>query len=165
MSRRLRTLLPAAAAFASVAFTASGAFAAPAGDPAPIGPNQFFIALVNGKTADAVITVACPFPLTAGELGSPLPGQYVEVEPEASGAASPFGFTGSAANSIAAVFAPSSVVSESLVINDYFVQVPIPTTLKVPCSGSGVVSFDPAPDSATARAATVSVTYGDVASG
>lgn len=165
MSRRLRTLLPAAAAFASVAFTASAAFAGPVGDPAPIGPNQFFIALVNGKTADAVITVVCPFPATAGELGSPLPGQYVEVEPEASGAASPFGFTGSAADSVAAVFGPASTVSASVLIHDYFVHVPIPTTLKVPCAGSGVVSFNPTPGSATSRAATVSVTYGNVATG
>ena len=162
MSRRLRTLLPAAAAFASVAFTASAAFAGPVGDPAPIGPNQFFIALVNGKTADAVITVVCPFPLTAGELGSPAPGQYVEVEPEAPGTATPFGFTGSAANSITAVFGPASAVSEAVIIKDYFVHVPIPTTLKLPCAGSGVVAFAPTPGSATARSATVSVTYGNI---
>lgn len=163
MSRRLRTLLPTAAAFASVAFTASAAFAGPVVDPAPIGPNQFFVALVNGKPADAVITVVCPFPPAPGAVGSPLPGQYVEVEPEASGVAGPFGYTGSAANSIAAVFGPTSVISQVVVIHDYFVQVPIPTTLKVPCSGSGVVAFAPAPGSATAHSASVSVTYGNVA--
>lgn len=163
MSRRLRTLLPAAAAFASVAFTASAAFAGPVGDPAPIGPNQLFIALVNGKTADAVITVVCPFPPSTAELGSPLPGQYVEVEPEVAGTAAPFGYTGSAADSIAAVFGPTSAASGSVLIHDYFVKVPIPTTLKLPCSGSGVVSFDPIPGSPTARSATVTVTYGNVA--
>jgi hypothetical protein len=164
MSRKLRTLLPVAAAFVTVALTGSAALAAPVGDPAPIGPNQFFIALVNGKTANAVITVVCPFPPTPGELGSPLSGQYVEVEPEAAGTAGPFGFTGSAANSISAVFSPASATNEAVVIHDYFVHVPIPTTLKLPCSGSGVVAFDPIPGSATARSATVSVTYGNVTS-
>jgi hypothetical protein len=164
MSRKSRFLPAVAAAFATVALTGSAALAAPVGDPAPIGPNQFFLALVNGKTANAVITVACPFPPTPGELGSPLPGQYVEVEPEAAGTAGPFGFTGSAADSIAAVFSPASATNEAVVIHDYFVQVPIPTTLKVPCSGSGVVAFVPVPGSATARSATVSVTYGNVTS-
>jgi hypothetical protein len=163
MARRLRTLLPAAAACASVAFAGSAAFAAsPAGDPAPIGPNQFFLALVNGKAADAVITVVCPFPITPGETGSPTSGQYVEVEPEAAGSAAPFGYTGSAADSISAVFSPTAT-NGSVVIRAYFVQVPIPTTLRLPCSGSGVVSFEPIPGSSTARSATVTVTYGNVA--
>jgi hypothetical protein len=164
MIRSLRTLLPAAAAFASIAFTASAAFAdSPVGDPAPIGPNQYFVALVNGKAADAVITVACPFPPTPGELGTPTSGQYVEVEPEAAGTAGPFGYTGSAADSIGAVFSPASATTSSVLIHSYFVHVPIPTTLKLPCSGSGVVSFNPLPGSATAHSATVSVTYGNVA--
>ena len=164
MSRRVRTLLPAAAALASIAFTASAAFAAgPVGDPAPIGPNQLFIALVNGKTADAVITVVCPFPPTPGETGSPTAGQYVEVEPEVAGTGAPFGFTGSAADSIAALFSPASVTNEAIVIHDYFVHVPIPTTFRLPCSGSGVVPFVPLPGSSTARSATVTVTYANVA--
>ncbi|HEV2344249.1 MAG TPA: hypothetical protein VGS97_09165 [Actinocrinis sp.] len=165
MTRPLRTLLPIAAAFASVALTGSAAIAAPVGDPAPIGPNTPFIALVNGKTADAVIAVVCPFPPTPGELGAPLSGQYVEVEPEVVTPTGTFGFTGSAANSIDAVFTPASALSEAIVIKDWFVQVPIPTTLRLPCSGSGVVSFDPMPTSNTAHSYTVTVTYGNVATG
>lgn len=165
MTRSLRTLLPIAAAFATVALTGSAALADPVGDPAPIGVNTPFIGLVNGKTADAVIAVVCPFPLTPGELGSPLSGQYVEVEPEVVTPDGTFGFTGSAADSIDAVFSPASALSEAVVLNDWFVQVQIPTTLKLPCSGSGVVSFDPAPGSSTARSYTVTVTYGNVATG
>jgi hypothetical protein len=163
MTRPLRALLPIAAAFAAVALTGSAALAAPVGDPAPIGPNTPFIALVNGKTADAVITVVCPFPYTQGETGSPLSGQYVEVEPEVVSPAGTFGYTGSAADSIAAVFSPASSLSEAIVIKDWFVQVPIPTTLRLPCSGSGIVSFDPIPTSSTARSATVTVTYANIA--
>ena len=80
MSRALRTLLPAAAALAAAALVVPAAASADA--IYPIGPNQNFIALVNGKTADAVITVVCPFPPFPGETGSPTSGQYVEVEPE-----------------------------------------------------------------------------------
>jgi hypothetical protein len=141
-----------------------GAFAASAvGDFAPIGPNQYFVALVNGKVADAVITVVCPFPPTTGEPGSPTPGQYVEVEPEVGGAAGPFGFTGSAADSVGAFFTPAGSSTGGVLIHSCFVRVAIPTTLKLPCSGSGVVTFNPLPGSATAHAATVSVTYGNVA--
>lgn len=112
MTIRLRTLLPVAAALATVAFTGSAALAA---SPIyPIGPNQPFIALVNGKTADAVITVVCPVPLSAGELGTPLGNQYVEVEPEVVGAGTPFGFTGSAADQIDALFTPASAINEAV---------------------------------------------------
>lgn len=163
MTRALRTLLPAVAAFASVALTGSAASAAAVTDPAPIGQNQLFIGLVNGKTADATVYVACPGPVTAGETGTAISGQYVEVEPEAAGSTSLFGYTGSAADSITAIFGPSAVANQGVVIHDYFVQVPIPSTLKLPCSGSGVVSFDPTPTSATARSFTVTVTYVNIA--
>jgi hypothetical protein len=36
---------------------------------------------------------------------------------------------------------------------------PIPTTLMMPCSGTGSVVFSPDPTSATAHSATVSVQY------
>lgn len=165
MIRFRRTLLPVAAAFATVALTGSAALADPVGDPAPIGPNTPFIALVNGQSANTVIAVVCPFPLTAGETGSPVSGQYVEVEPEVVTPAGPYGFTGSAADSVDAVFTPASALSEAVVIKDWFVRVPLPSTLRLPCSGSGVVSFDPMPGSSTARSATVTVTYGNVATG
>ena len=162
MTIRLRTLLPAAVALATVALTGSAALAATP-VPYPIGHDQPFIGLVNGKSADAVVTVVCPFPLTAGELGTPTSGQYVEVEPEVVGGSSVFGYTGSAADSIDALFSPTSTANQPVVIHDYFVKVPIPTTLRLPCAGSGEVVFAPAPTSPTARPYIVNVTYGNVA--
>jgi hypothetical protein len=84
---------------------------------------------VNGKPAD---TVVCPFPPTSGELGSPTSGQYVEVEPDVTGSGTPFGYTGSAADQIDTLFSPTSVANQAIEIDDYFVKVPIPTTLRLP---------------------------------
>lgn len=131
-------------------------------DPAPIGPDQFFVGQVNGASADAVIRVVCPGPVTAGETGHPISGQSVVVLPGASSSAG-VGFTGAAGDEVAVDFGAGSTTAP-VILSDYAVKAEIPTTLDLPCSGAGKVVFVPTPTSSTAQSATVSVTYADIAS-
>ncbi|HEV2637618.1 MAG TPA: hypothetical protein VGX23_20870 [Actinocrinis sp.] len=166
--RHSRYRYPALAALAlAAALAPSAAFATtPVQDPLPIGPNQSFVGVVNGKAANAVITMVCPGPITPGETGHPLAGQYVEVETVVPVAAAD-GFTGSSATHIDANFATPSAASVNppVVFTSYFVKEAIPTTDVFPCSGSGAVTFVPLPTSTTARSFTVSVAFADVATG
>jgi hypothetical protein len=132
-------------------------------DPAPIGPNQFFTGQVNGVSANAVIKVVCPGPVTSGETGHPISGQTVDVMPGASSASPGTGFTGSAADHVVVDFGATSTAA-AVTLSSYAVQAAIPVTLDLPCSGAGKVNFVPAPSSSTAQSATVSVTYANIAS-
>lgn len=117
-----------------------------------VSPNQHFVAEVNARASNATIAVVCSAPLQSGETGYPLAGQSVGVEP----APRAHGYTGSVASSIVAAFASGTVT-----FTDYGTQ-PIPSTLSLPCQGTGTVVFSAEPTSATARAATVTVTYASV---
>ena len=138
--------------------------AAAAVDPAPIGPNQFFTGQVNGASVDAVIQVVCAGPVTAGETGHPVSGQSVDVMPGASSSsAAGAGYTGSAGDHVVVDFGAASTTTP-VTLSSYVVRAAIPTALDLPCSGTGKVDFVPAPTSATAQTATVSVTYENIAS-
>lgn len=167
MTARMRALVPTLTALALAGLAAPTASADVA---VPVGPNQYFTAAVNPGVASSgtvpQIKVICPGPIVVGETGHPVSGQYVEayeIYPPIT-AQSP-GFTGSAAHEIDALFSgPSAAfVNPPVVINAYFVQVPIPTTLNLPCGGSGTVSFVPIPTSSTARGYAVAVQYVDIA--
>lgn len=164
MARRLRTTLPVLSAFAAVALTGSSALAAtsPAQDPVPIGPGQYFTATINGVSTAPVIKVVCPGPITAGETGHPISGQYVEVQLAPSPTTTQVGYTGSAAHSIDVLFA-SPASTAGIVLTSYYVPVAIPITLELPCSGTGPVQFVPSPTSATAKNLTLTVTYENIA--
>ena len=129
----------------------------------PIGPNQVFGGLVNGSTGDptpATIRMGCFGPVRPGQTGHPLAGQTVEVfRPEV--IMGHFGFTGSAANSIEALFGPPppAPASPGVVLHSYGVAMAIPTSLTLPCFGDGQVSFVPLPNSPTARTAVVPVRF------
>jgi hypothetical protein len=164
----LRTLTPVCAALAAAALAAPAAFADPVQDPIPIRPNMYFVATVNGgnaTTAEPIIKVFCPGPITPGETGHPLAGQKVEVESVLPPTTVVPGFTGSAANSIDAIFSsPSSAsVNPPIVLTSFFAPVAIPTTLNLPCGGEGVVSFVPIPTSPTARGYAVKVLFANIA--
>ena len=168
MPRKIRSRHTALAALVLAASAVpTAAFATgPIQDPVLIGPNQPFIGLVNGKSSDATIVMACLGPITAGETGHPVGNQTVEVE-TASTVAATDGFTGSAGTQIDAIFnAPvSSSANPPIEFTAYFVKELIPTTDVLPCSGSGVVSFVPLPTSATARGYAVSVSFVDIIAG
>ncbi|HYA69297.1 MAG TPA: hypothetical protein VED63_11245 [Acidimicrobiales bacterium] len=128
-----------------------------------IGPNQHFTGLVNKKSTKAIITMACALPLSTVSMGHPLGGQTVAVEPPTT-VAGRSGDTGSRGRSIVASFVavtPVNSATSSVTFTRYG-SLPIPTTLVLPCSGSGTVVFAPEPTSKTAENATVSVTYGNV---
>lgn len=167
MTARTRTLVPVLAALVLAGLAAP---AASADMVVPVGPNQYFTGAVNpgvaGTTNVPQIKVVCPGPVYPGETGHPASGQYVEaneVYPPIT--SSTVGFTGSAATQIDALFsAPNSaVVNPPVVIDAYAVLVAIPTTLNLPCGGSGTVSFVPIPTSSTARGYAVAVEYVDMA--
>jgi hypothetical protein len=153
-----RIVVAAAAIAASTVLLGAGAAAAEA--KAPIQPNQYFNGLVNGKSKDATILMACPGPV--GGLGHPVAGQYVTVEgPLSSGE----GFTGKAKSIDATLefLTPSSTPVHLATFRYYYEPGAISTELKLPCEGSGVAVFNPVMGGETARAAKVSVTFVNVA--
>jgi hypothetical protein len=147
-------IAPAAALVTAVA--AAPAWADPVIDPAPIGPNQYFDGLVNDHAGQANILMGCGGP---SQTGHPLAGQTVKVFPAPAPTTSDLGFTGSAANAIAVRFPSPTVTNTPVILRDYAVSAPIPTSLTLPCSGSGTVAFVPQPTSSTAHTATVKVTF------
>lgn len=161
---RTRNRLAALGVTTALALGLSATAGHAATDPLPIGPNTAFDGVVNGASGDAVIQVVCPGPITSGETGHPAAGQYLEVVAEPSSSAAS-GFTGSAADSIDAyIVTPTGAASGPVVVfNSFYVQEPIPTTIELPCSGTGDATFVPEPTSPTARTAVVAVTFQNIA--
>ena len=164
MSIHRRFLLGAAVALTPVTLGIGLTGATAATDPAPVGPHQLFVGEVNGHLARADIFMACFGPIRPGQLGHPFAGQTVEVLPAPS-AAETVGSTGSKANRIvlnfmlpAATPPPVSTVPP-VVLTSYGATVAIPTSVELPCAGSGVAGFTPQPTSKSARSATVVVTF------
>lgn len=122
-----------------------------------IGPNQHFTGLVNGSPVDGVIRLRCR---TAARGGHPVAGQSVSVRRLFPTTPTLTGFTGNASTIAAALHFPvlSSAASPGpapiplAVFSAYEQRVAIPTTLTLPCGGSGVIVFDPVQGGNTARA-------------
>jgi hypothetical protein len=156
-----RTLITAAAAFAVAAPLAAAAAASQAGGPAlKVGPKQHVRGFVNTKNSKAVIRVICPGPASTGH---PLSRQSVRVARAIDPIARNDGFTGTAATSIGAWLTwPTTVAPPPPAYIATFTgygAMPIPTSITVPCGGSGEMLFLPAPGSRTVKAATVGVTF------
>lgn len=144
-------------ALAATAATASAAVI----DPLPIGPGIAFTGQVGGVSTGAVIQVGCFGPVTPGETGHPLAGQYLEVVtgPDSSATA---GYTGTLATSINAYIEALSATTTpppAAVFTSFYVEAKIPTTINVPCYGPGTVAFVPVPTSPTARTSSIPVTF------
>ncbi len=164
MRRRL-PLLGACLVFVAAAVVSPSAGAATHGK---IGPHQYFDGVVNGAigvgTSPAIVKVVCPGP--GSHAGHPLAGQTVEVtEPKA--ILSTSGYTGKDATSIGVFFGappPAAEAAGQVSFTRYGVAKPVPRSLSLPCSGTGHVTFVPFPQGPpTSRAATVTVTYVNVA--
>jgi hypothetical protein len=132
-----------------------------------VGPHQYFAGSVNGSSGGptpVIIRVVCPGP--EAQRGHPLSGQTVEVGPAASTASS-IGYTGNDATSISAFFGPPPPAATGpgqVSFRRYGVPKAIPTSLSLPCQGTGVVTFVPFPESPpTSRSASVPVEYANVA--
>lgn len=137
-----------------------GAPGAAAAVPPPIGPNQVFQGQVNTVTAGAVIKVGCFGPVTPASTGHPIAGQTVDVRytPDVT-SKDGTGFTGSAADHVIVGFDSGPSTGQVVSISAYDAKVVIPASLNLPCFGTGTVQFAPSPTSATARTASVPVTY------
>jgi hypothetical protein len=168
MLRRVRVLAVLTATVVGLGATAAMAAATPP-DQGRIGHNQVFLGLVNGNsgiTTHAQIRVACPGPVVSGELTHPLAHQRLEVDqPEVIDA--DFGNTGAHATHINAYFGIPPSASDAggiATFRRYGVRKAIPTTLSVPCSGSGFITFIPFPrDPGTSRAYVVPVDFVNIA--
>jgi hypothetical protein len=159
--------LGAASAIALALLTSTTAGAEMQGN---VGPNQTFVATVNGQSGlftPAVIRMACSGPAMPGRTGHPMPGQLVEVlRPEPIVAST--GLTGPTATYIQAFFGapPPAPVgppagSGSDVFTRYGVPEALSTSLLLPCGGRGNVYFVPLPKTplGPGRMATVRVSY------
>ena len=161
---------PAARRLAAAATVALGAALVPAAtaaaavqDPIPVTPNTSFIGLVNGASADAVITVVCPGPITPSSVGHPVSGQTAEVR-SVQPTVTPVGYTGSLGREIVAGFDSSTSAQQGLVFTSYFAPGKIPTTWLLPCGGTGTMLFVPEPTSPTARSYSLTVSFQNIAS-
>ena len=134
--------------------------------PMSVGPRQAFVAMVNGVSANATVRVVCPQPLTAGQTGRPAGGQSVGIASPSTTAAATNGFTGRRADSVVAEFVPPATVGAT--IEESFTiygNLPIPTTVQLPCSGTAAVVFTPTPSSRSAHGTRVSITFEATSSG
>jgi len=153
MARRAAIALVGALAAASLLSLDAFAFLPPG--KGHVIPNVEFGALVNGRSSDAVIQMACFGAVRPGETGHPMSGQTVEVfRPEALRVS---GYTGTAATRIVARFTDDP--SARIPLRRFGHPEPVPVSLTLPCSGSGTVVFSPEPSSPTAHSATVTVSY------
>ncbi len=131
----------------------------------PVAPHQFFGGLVNnsdGVGTPAVIKMVCPGPLRPNEKGHPIEGQTIGVfQPEA--ILRTFGNTGAKGKRIVAEFGPatSTAAANNVVFTAYGSKA-LPTSLTLPCGGTGTVTFVPLPTSSTAKSTTVKVDFANI---
>lgn len=133
-----------------------------------VGPNQQFVGLVNGSTGrqeHAQIRVACPGP-GEGQTTHPLEGQTLSVSPppSAGGTVGDTGPRGRRINVYMGIPPTASSAGGVASFTHYGKKKPIPTTLDVPCSGSGYMTFMAFPrDPGASRAFVVPVDYVNIA--
>jgi hypothetical protein len=128
----------------------------------PIRPHQPFLGLINGNdgvNGPVTINMACYGPVKPGQTGHPMAGQSVGVaQPEV--IEGTFGNTGSRGTSIGAFFgAPPPTASAGSVVFHHYGTRKMPTSLMLPCSGSGTVTFVALPMSPSERSFGVPVTF------
>lgn len=150
--------LTGALALALLTSATAAAVAAPVQDPIPIGPNMSFHGLVNGAAVNATIQVGCFGPIVPGQTGHPLAGQSIEADSTPPSTTAD-GYTGSTGNRLVVTFtaSPSSSIIVLGTLSNFYQKVPIPTSVNLPCWGTGQVVFTPQPTSPTARSSAVTV--------
>ncbi|HEY2666231.1 MAG TPA: hypothetical protein VGK51_05285 [Actinomycetota bacterium] len=155
----MRTQAPriAALAVAAIVFAGTGPAWSQTPPVSKILPNQQFVGLVNGRTQNASINMACFGPIRPGQQGHPFAGQSAEVL--RAEVIANYGFTGSLGTTIVADFPTTSATPQRLTFSYYGVQDPIPTSFLLPCGGQAPVVFHPEPTSPTAKSFTVTVNF------
>ena len=150
---RLSAAAAVATATACVLAAAPSALAVAGPLPTPILPGQFFAGLVNGRNTLASILVVCD-----GSTGHPVAGQTFSARQLAAPTDASNGFTGTSGKTLAVAVA-GDAATVPVQLRTYGESTPIPTSLTLPCSGTGAVEFTPAPSSESAVPALVEVTY------
>jgi hypothetical protein len=115
--------------------------------------------MIDGSRQDPTVNVVCGGPAGGDRRGPPAGFQTLAVSP--SPALSGPGFTGSAANRVVAVFADD--VASKVRFDAYDDPKSIPTTLRLPCEGKGIVRFVPRPASSSSHLDRVTVTFVNIA--
>ncbi len=120
----------------------AGASGEAAAAPAPIGPQQHFAGLVNGKQGSVTVQVVCPGPAGKHRTGPVRSGQTMAVAAEADG----HGDTG-VFSQVYAWFqpVPSGAKPVMLSFSQYGVRQRIPHSVLVPCGGTGQAVFSSCP--------------------
>ncbi len=132
-----------------------------------IGPNEHFAGLVNGSTGQsqpAVIRMACFGPIVPEQKGHPFAGQTLEVRhrgPSPSATSTDVGITGSHGRQVGVFFGPPPPGSTTnpVTFRAYGVVKAIPTSVLLPCAGTGTVPFIPIPVVRGSHEAVVPVVY------
>lgn len=146
----------------------TGRSLAAANTRARVGPHQAFTASVNGSTGEqgrAAIAMACFGPIQPGETGHPMPGQTVGVKlvPAPSSSSTALGYTGDRGTSIGAFFGAPPPNGDwqgaSYVRFTSYHTMAIPTSLVLPCSGTGQVTFVALPLDPSERSIAVPVSF------
>ncbi len=131
------------------------ALSLPAGAAAKVGPHQFFTGVINGTDGNTVtpigIEMACFGPLHPGQTGHPLRGQTLAVHQlfPPSPTDGSLGNTGD--DSTIDVFfrapppASAEATADPTAFTRYDKTKKLPTSLTLPCSGTGTVWFVPIP--------------------
>jgi hypothetical protein len=154
-----------------ITFLTCVALALPAGAVGVVGPKQYFTGVINGQdgntTTPMTIRMACFGPLRPGQTGHPMGGQTLAVHQlfPPSPVAGSLGYTGKdrhigvffGAPPPVASSAPTAVVA--LVFTRYDKSKPLPTSLTLPCGGTGTVWFSPTPVVPPSRSASVPVDF------
>jgi predicted RecA/RadA family phage recombinase len=149
----------------AVVAVAGGVLAIPAvAQAGAVGPKQYFDGEVFGVTssnAQDVIEVACA---AAASTGHPVAGQSVAVHQIYPPTTTSPGYTGDFGTEIDTSLLYSrgtiSVLIPIATFASYDDPAPIPTSITVPCSGSGVMRFNPYPDpDGTGRSSEVDITF------
>jgi hypothetical protein len=131
-----------------------------------VAPKQFFTGVINGtdgNTANPIaINMACFGPLKPGETGHPMGGQTVAVHQLFPPSTAP-GSLGQTGNDrqINLYFnaVPASSASGTVTFTRYDKTQKLPTSLTLPCSGTGTAYFTPIPAVPPSRSATVPVEF------
>src|SRR5580704_13437969 len=145
------------------------AIALPAGAAVKVGPGQYFTGVINGHDGNTAIPItirmACFGAVKPGATGHPMAGQTVAVHqlfpPTTTGS---LGYTGNDAE-IGAFFdvvppaATSGSVTSTPIFKRYDVAKPLPTSLTIPCSGTGTAYFVPIPVVPPSRPASVPISF------
>ena len=155
------------AALVGLTLVTCGAAVLPA-QAGAVGPKQYFTGVINGKDGNTaipiVIRMACVGPIKPGETGHPMRGQTIAVHQEfPPSPAGSLGYTGNDSQ-IGAFFnapPPAGVrpAAGTPVFTQYDKTQRLPTSITLPCSGTGTAYFVPIPVVPPSRAATVPVRY------